>query len=293
MVYQKVPKVVSNFVLYRTTRRDVMNHEKSAGFIIIGQTGSGKSWLGLRIACDLDPSFASHVEERVVYTVEDFIRLVASGKLKRGNVVIFDELAHSEGADSRAAMSKSNRILGGVVSTYRQLGLIVIWILPTLTQLDKNIRMVSITGFFKILGIDYERKLTRVAYYSNSLNPVMGKSYYKTPVMKDENGCVVKVKGFLFSAPPLEVAKRYKKMKKKFVMHIAKKAEADIAPVESKVNLPKSMKIKDYVSLVLKDMNRFMFNGKLDTSIVESELDIGRDKANTIVKAVLRARDIL
>jgi hypothetical protein len=278
---QKVPKVVSEFVLYRTVWNDVHRHEKSAGFIITGQTGSGKSWLALRIAQDLDPSFIASIEKRVVYTAEDFIRLVAYGKLRRGNVIIFDEMAHAEGADSRAAMSRTNRLLSGIVSTYRQKGLIVIWVLPTLTQLDKNIRMVSITGFFKILGIDYVRKQSRVSYYSNSLNAIYGKSYYKTPIITVD-GRVKKIKVFRFNAPSRLAAKRYRVLKNRFVDYIAKKAaDETLVAVESK---PKS--IKDYAKLVEDNLEKFIRGGRLDKTVIEAELGVGRIKADTIYKFV-------
>jgi len=278
MPSKKVPKVVSNFVLYRTTWNDVYFREKSAGFIILGQTGSGKSWLGLKIANDLDPTFAANLEKRIVYTAEEFIQLVAYGNLKRGNVVIFDELGHAEGADSRASMSRSNRLLSGVVSTYRQMGLIVIWILPTLTQLDKNIRMVSITGYFKILGIDYKRKQTRVSYYANSLNPVYGKSYYKMPVMKSGDR-VVKVKSFRFNAPPKDLAKAYKKRKMEFVSYIAKKAADENKPevvVSSKLNS------KDLAKQLIEIKDKFIVNGKIQTTKVMAHFDLGRDKASVV-----------
>ncbi len=274
----KVPKVVSNFILYRTIWNDVYRREKSAGFIILGQTGSGKSWLGLKIASDLDPSFEANMKQRIVYTAEEFIQLVAYGGLKRGNVVIFDELGHAEGADSRASMSRTNRLLGGIVSTYRQMGLIVIWILPTLTQLDKNIRMVSITGYFKILGIDYKKKQTRASYYANSLNPVYGKSYYKTPIMK-RGDRVVKVKSFRFNAPSKSLAKEYKKRKMEFVSYIAKKAADENKP---DIVASKKSSIAEYVEDVKSRLGEFLIKGKLSAEVISGKLNVPYVKARTI-----------
>jgi ABC-type dipeptide/oligopeptide/nickel transport system ATPase component len=208
MMNQKVPKHISNFFLYRKWSRDIRVHEKCLGLIVVGKTGSGKSWLALRIAADLDPTFDAAT--RVVYTAEDFMRLVAYGKLKRGQAIIFDELAHAEGGDSRASMSRTNRLLSGIVSTYRQMGLIVIFVLPTLTQLDKNLRMISIDGYFEIISIDHKNKETICSFKQNDLNVIMGKSYSKLPIVTLEDGSVKKVKAFRFPAPPMNLVKVYR-----------------------------------------------------------------------------------
>ena len=276
-----MPKVVSNFFLYKKIWNDVRRRDKSAGFIIVGQTGSGKSWLGLRIAQDLDPTFDPST--RVVYTAEQFMQLVAYGKLKRGQVIIFDELAHTEGGDSRASMSRTNRLLGSIVSTYRQKGLIVIFILPMITQLDKNLRMVSITGYFKIISIDYEHKQTIAAYYNNDLNVVLGKSYNKTPIIKKPNGNLVKVRSFRFDAPSMDLVKVYKKKKMEFVDYIARKAADENSAVV--VSKPKS--IKELADIVSKDKDSYSINGVLDKSLIQAKLEIGREKANTVFKYVV------
>ena len=109
---QKMPKAFNSFIPYRKIYTDVYKKNKNAGIIVIGQTGSGKSFVALKIAQDLDPNFT--VQERVVYTASDFLSLLAHGNLPRGSVIIFDEVAHDEGADSRSSLSQNNKIMSYV-----------------------------------------------------------------------------------------------------------------------------------------------------------------------------------
>ena len=56
--------------------------------IFVGDTGSGKSLSSISLAEQIDPEFSV---ERIVFTVQELITLVNSGKLKPGSVVIFDD----------------------------------------------------------------------------------------------------------------------------------------------------------------------------------------------------------
>jgi hypothetical protein len=285
MRFKKVPKRIKEFFLYQHWWANIYRKEKCLGLIVVGKTGSGKSWLALRIATDLDPTF--DVKTRVVYTAEYFMNLIANGGLTRGQAVIFDELAHAEGCDARAAMSRTNRLLSGVVSTYRQLGLIVIFVLPTLTQLDKNLRMVSIDGYFSMVSIDRKNRRNIAEFRTNDLNVILGKSYHKHAIVQIGGGRVRKVARFAFDAPPKDVVREYRKMKMDFVRYIAKKAANESDPFgKLGVEKVKPKTIKDYADLVMKDISKFSINGQVDKALIEANLGIGRIKAETIKKYV-------
>ncbi len=273
-----MPRHIKRFSVYKKIHQDVYRHNKNCTIIIVGQTGSGKSYVAQRIAYDLDPTF--NIEERVVYTAEQFLNLLASGKLHRGNVVIFDEIVHEEGGDSRSSLSKSNKILSYVASTYRTLGLIVIFVLPSLTQLDKNLRTISVTAVIRTQSIDFRRSLCRVKFWWNDLNPMFGKSYLKATHLTVD-GLNKKVKYYLFAKPPARFILDYEGKKNAFVHLKLWQWSKTLGKNESVV---RKKSIKDLVVEIRADKKKFCINGVVAYEKIMAEFEIGRGKAESIVR---------
>jgi hypothetical protein len=135
--------------------------------LFIGDVGRGKSWAALKFCSDLDSSFSV---ERVVFSVRDFLALLdkgdSNGLLKRGSAIVFDEIAGSEDAAmSRDFMSKTNKIMSFISTVYRKRGYIVVYCAPFLHQIDKNVRMVGITGVLRFRGVKVAKKKSTADFY--------------------------------------------------------------------------------------------------------------------------------
>jgi len=59
---------------------------------VYGNTGSGMSWAALSLAEKIDPDFGP---DKIVHSSKEFTKLLNSGKVKNGGIVIFNEL-HKE-----------------------------------------------------------------------------------------------------------------------------------------------------------------------------------------------------
>ena len=74
------------FVIQEIRKRFERNKNWLA--VCCGETGSGKSYSALHIAETIDPSFNA---KRVVWSVQEFLALLNTDTLKRGNMIVFDE----------------------------------------------------------------------------------------------------------------------------------------------------------------------------------------------------------
>jgi len=110
--------------------------------IIHGPTGSGKSYLGMKIAEKLDPTFNI---ERVIFDPEDFFDLI--GKLPKRAWLVFDE----SGAilDARRFMTVVNCVVSYVLETFRYKQISVIFTVPNLKMIDANVRRLMHSMMFQ------------------------------------------------------------------------------------------------------------------------------------------------
>ncbi len=221
----------------------------------------------------------------MVYSAKDFLNLLANKNLPRGSVIVFDEVAHDEGADSRSSLSKSNKIMSYVATTYRNKGLIVIFVLPTLTQLDKNLRAISVSAILKTQRIDYKRKLCCVQFFWNDLNSWFGKAYMKKGIVK-EGFDTKKVRHIFFGKPSSSFTREYDKLKDKFVDDNVKRWNARFN--ENAANdIPVVKKsLQDLAKVVSGDLDKFSREGRVLPSLVMDEFKIGMGKAKEIARLV-------
>lgn len=122
---ETMPEKIKNNFIYRVCYNKIWRKMQNVTFLIVGDVGHGKSTLGLKICEDMDPTFNVG---RICYTTQDFLNLLANGEmvngkmeqLKPGQFILYDEISGSEdAADSRSFMSKTNKIMSYISTTYR------------------------------------------------------------------------------------------------------------------------------------------------------------------------------
>ena len=139
----------------------VFKKNRNCLIIITGDTGTGKSYLALKLAQELDPTFTpENISERVVCHPKQFIDLVVNKKdeLKTGSVIVMDEAGVSMA--SREWYSYNNKALDYILQTFRYQKLIVIFTVPNMSFVDSHARRLF-NFYIETIGINFSKKLSK------------------------------------------------------------------------------------------------------------------------------------
>lgn len=113
-------------------QKRVLTKDRDWVAVVDGEEGVGKSVLAMQIATYLDPSFTL---DRIVFSSDDFLKIIKDPKTKKGSAVVLDEAFNA--ANNRASLTEVNRAMIGVATEMRQKNLFVIMVLPSFFDLDK------------------------------------------------------------------------------------------------------------------------------------------------------------
>lgn len=150
--------------------------------VVCGQTGSGKSYATIRLAEEVDESF--HLG-RVVFKIRDFMRML-DGRLKKGNVLIYDEAG--TGINARDWWSISNKLVNYVLQTFRQDNIVVFFTVPDISFLDSHTRKLFHV-YVETMPIDYKNKIAYLKPLLIDHNALINKTYYKYLIIRDTFEC--------------------------------------------------------------------------------------------------------
>jgi hypothetical protein len=287
------PHIKTNFA-YNKTYSNIFRYNSNADFIVIGGPGSGKSSLAQRFAFDMDPRFNI---QRIVYSTNDLIHLCRYGevvgkdkdgkpkykRLIKGSAIIFDETAGSEeGADSRSALTKTNKRMSYLKTIYRDYKYIVFYIAPAMSQIDKNIKLVATTGVIWTKEHNPVEKVVKAKFYWCSTNHLFGTQYNQKAILVNPlNSNIYKIEHIVFPYSPKHIFKAYALKKKKFMDEQLERWLASDKEVKEKDN-PKG--IKDYFEGDLTIKDQLVIDGKYDWGLVSMKLGVGSMIANKITK---------
>lgn len=175
-------------------RRRITERNLNAIVGFFGQTGSGKSYSGFRLAELVDRTFDIH---RIAFDVDPFLELVDSN-LPRGSGIMFDDAGL--GMNSRDWQTASNRILSKVAQSFRFKGHLTIITAPDITMIDSQVRSLFHL-IFQTIRKDMEHKLV-VTMPVRPQRGVDGKSYAKFPKEEGDFG-IGRLKRFSFNLPSM------------------------------------------------------------------------------------------
>ena len=247
---------------YRINRRN-----KNLLMIICGSTGSGKSYTALTIAKLINSKF--DVNKHVVFTVKDFMAILNSGKLKRGDVIVWDEAG--VGIPAREWYSISNKAINYVLQTFRHLNLCVIFTTPSFDYVDKQTRLLFHV-YVETVRIDYVKKQVVCKVMENQFNPSMGKEYKKYYWV----GGVKKIR-FKIAKPTKGMIKDYEAIKKVFSAELRAAVEKDVQIAEA---TEKHKRLTDAeIMATIKEKQI-----ELNAYTLQFRFNIGKDRAYRVIK---------
>lgn len=187
---------------------------KNKNFIaaIVGVTGSGKSWSGLRLGEMLDDDFDVR---NVCFNPEEFMDLVngKTKKLKTGSVIIFDEIqvsmSHVEWQSLHA------RLINYVLQTFRHKNFILFMTAPHFSFINASIRRL-IHARFQTVKIDEQKEITTLKGFLFQTNQDTNKIYKKYLRLRTGE----KVTSLKLKKPTEQLIKDYEKKKDIFTREL-------------------------------------------------------------------------
>lgn len=137
-----------------------------------GRTGAGKSTIAMQIARYLDSSFSL---DRVAFTPQQFANCLKQAK--KGEVVLLDEAIV---LNSRNSMSEWNKKIMMLMAQIRSKQLFIIFCLPSIFDLDKNISLFRIDLLIHCYQKEFGKRGFFTAYFQDRIKTLylLGKKYY-------------------------------------------------------------------------------------------------------------------
>ena len=190
--------------------------------LIVGRVGTGKSYTSIKLASVLDPSFNM---ERVVFNLKDLLELVHSGKVGKGEVIVFDEAGISV-SNRNSYMNIFNKAMSHLLQTWRHRNHILFVTVPSISFVDKGIRsmfdvMIETTQVIK------SRNVVQCDLKMIQHNYQIGKTYYYNARMEDGTNMLLEI-----GKPDIKLVNRYEKKKTEFTTDLYEKLMIDLTPQE-------------------------------------------------------------
>ena len=232
--------------------------------VSLGGTGSGKSYRDLRIA---ELWYKYHFKEEfpvknICFGVLEAMKLLSSGKLRKGELIIFEEAGVNMG--SLDFQNKVSKMFNYVLQSFRSMNIGILFNLPYLTMLNKQARML-LHFSMESAGVDPQKKLNYCKSKFHQVNQTTGviyKKYLRTKV----NGKIRKVKKMSYSMPSEYLWKAYEQKKDFFLTTLTDKNVNELKKAEKDYN--EKMKIKP-LTQIQKEVYDLTWQGKKPQQIAE------------------------
>lgn len=240
---------------------------------VVGGTGSGKTYLGLALAEKIDPEFKA---SRVVFRSDEFLKVLNWGRLKKGNVIMFDEAG--VGIPAREWQSFSNKAINFILQTFRYRNLCIIFTVPTFKYIDSQAR-----NLFHIViethKIDYEKGLSIARVKFLETNPMTGKIYAKFPraYVSNETAQKIKFEFFAFPKPSEELQEAYEVKKTAFGKELGHSLEREMAQKKRwEIEASQTLNFDDALKKVRAEPEAFKITRKSGQRVFSADLIAGK-----------------
>jgi len=270
-------------VIVQRIRDKLLKQNKNVLIIIVGSTGSGKSYSAIKLAESINPDF--NIKDHLVFGGKDFIKLLNSGTLKKGDCIVWDECGVFLGA--RNWSTEENKKAVEVLQTFRHLNLCVIFTCPDVRFIDVNVRRLY-HWLFETMTIDYKNSVCQLKPLQIQVNYRFGKEYYKYPRIRRHDGRIVKINRLMVSLIDEETQKKYETMKNAFTKKLNLDFEEYLKTKEKKRIKRDVMEIVDEVKDNIDEYTR-QYRGKpiIDWHLIRSKQNISETKAKEVRSVLL------
>lgn len=272
---------------YRSVQKRIYSKKQNALILIVGDPGTGKSLVALKIANKLDPTFThENIRERVVIQPEQFSQLIAEegkDKLPPGSAIIIDE-AGAAAMSSRDWYSIGNKMISYILQTFRYRRLILIMTVPNMSFIDVHARKL-VNFLVETKKIDFGTSKTKARVWKLKFNKVSGDADpYRIRFRKrDEFGELVIIDCIWFSRVDCKIVHSYEKYADEFKQRIAEKALKNITKVKEDTK-KQEFDAKEIAALIMKERDKYFgSNGKPDKGRIEVDFKIGSKRVIQVI----------
>ena len=198
----------NDYSLVRYIHRRIKNNKNFLA-TITGPTGSGKSWSALSMAQLLDPTFTA---DRVIFRARDLMKLITTGDLKAGSVIVWDEAGID--LSNRNWQSVTNKMLNALLQTFRHRNFVLFFTVPYHDFIDSASKKLFHADF-ETQRINKNQGVVIIKPKLLQYNSNLGK-WYRKYLKVQMNGSVVKIKRWAVPKPTDELIKEYEIRKNMF-----------------------------------------------------------------------------
>ncbi len=217
----------------------VMIQNLNALLCFTGNPGSGKSYSAIRLAeLVAEKNGVEFSDIHICFTPKEFIRLVNSGKLKKGSIIILDEAGVA--INSRKWQSAINLMMNYIVQTFRHRNYVVIMCVPYFDFIDSAIRKMF-HMLFEMIRIDFKKCVSWSRPKIIQINQRNGKSYFKWLRYKFSGLQPMALDMAGFRLPSKELLIKYEAKKREYTTNLNKGLEQDLNSGEN--NEPKELTV--------------------------------------------------
>jgi len=236
--------------------------------IICGETGSGKSYSALSLG------YLISNRVHVVFTPLEFLSLLNSSKIRKADVVIFDEAG--VGMSSREWYSVQNKLLGTVLQTFRNMNVAVIFTTPNLSFIDVQARKLF-HNYLETAYLDYETEEAFLKVFDIQINSRIDKIYWKRPKIIDHRtgGVYTMSHLVLDQVHLLKLVSIMKGLKSTYTKKLNESALKELLEPKGKATKKPDIDIDKVVSKVKQEKNKYLkkYNQRvfIDTDLLRSD----------------------
>jgi hypothetical protein len=233
--------------------------------IVCGETGSGKSYSAISLASKIG-------RVHIVFTPVEFLRLLNSDRLQKGDVVVFDEAG--VGMSSREWYSVQNKLLGSVLQTFRLLNCAVIFTTPNLSFIDVQARKLF-HNYFETSYIDYEEEEAYLQVYDIQVNSRFDKIYFKYPIFQVGER-PMKMSHLIIPKPNPKTIEYYEARKKAYTNSLNRKALEELTGSKEKPNpqIDEKAILKDIIKRKKEFVKEYQQRKYVDKDLIKAEYNL-------------------
>jgi ABC-type dipeptide/oligopeptide/nickel transport system ATPase component len=253
----EVKKSIVDLIIERNTKS---KFARNINIALVGESGTGKSWGGLRIG---ELYYKKKYNrpfpvDNVVFTITEFLKMVRT--LDKGSIIIFDDAGLKY--DSKRWWDELNQVLGYTLQSYRYKIINVFFTVPVTDFVDKVGRtMLHGQIWFKIEGVGVYQKFK---YHQN----------YKKTFVRNK-------RSIIFNPPNMDLVNAYEEKKNHFLTF-----EYAAYYAKAKKRRGKQLTVEEIINIILENPEKFKDpkTKKFNANLIHSYTEIAINRCYAAAK---------